>query len=616
MKANEFLRVAFYLRVSTEEQVKDWYWLEYQADAIEQLVEFKSTQPPFWTHDKRHRYIDEGDTGSNLNRKDFKRMMADAKKWEFDIVVVWKIDRLSRNLSHLLRVFEELKSYKVWFYSIKENLDFSWPVGKLIFQIFWALAEFEREMIKSRTSEWKKASAKRWNYIWNGIPYWYDTIKKSSEKWTKLEIVEWEAKIVRKIFTWFVFEQYHYLKIVSKLNDLNIPKWVAARVCNKGTKWHQSTIKNMLQNTAYAWTRVENIKDDDGEPERIEVTVPQIIEEDIFEFAQLRIKEINNGNVASNNGGGENKYLLSRKIVDVETWKCLVWYTRYRGQTYGYRRKAFTDNQTAKRYKNVDITWEAIDSYIWEKLQIAIERPEKLFLMFQKQVSHGNDLSQLKTSSKELWELIQQNALGLEAIEVDYYKWQISEQKKDTLITKLTKANNRLEKQKSEVDQNIENLLTTLYSKELIKKTAKQFSKNLKSMSLEQKQLIVEALIEKIIVKIHDNWEKHIKVIFKFDPKNINWKTPKDELKNGISYSKSNDAACETRVNGNQGLEGYIYLYIQAKLNSFRKGRIWHSEFIDVPFKANTWLMTQTANEMSVFKNSKMPKDFDTFPSQ
>jgi len=81
MKANEFLRVAFYLRVSTEEQVKDWYGLEYQADAIKQLVEFKSTQPPFWTHDKRHRYIDEGDTGSNLNRKNFKRMMADAKKW-------------------------------------------------------------------------------------------------------------------------------------------------------------------------------------------------------------------------------------------------------------------------------------------------------------------------------------------------------------------------------------------------------------------------------------------------------------------------------------------------------------------------------------------------------
>lgn len=57
----------------------------------------------------------------------------------------------------------------------------------------------------------------------------------------------------------------------------------------------------MLQNTAYAGTRIENIKDDDGETERIEVTVPQIIEEDIFEFAQLRIKEINNGKVTSKN---------------------------------------------------------------------------------------------------------------------------------------------------------------------------------------------------------------------------------------------------------------------------------------------------------------------------
>jgi len=90
------------------------------------LLEFKSKDTPFWKHDKKHLYIDEGCTGSNLNRNGFHKMMKDAKKWEFDIIVVWKIDRLSRNLSHLLTVFEELREQKIGFYSIKESLDFSW----------------------------------------------------------------------------------------------------------------------------------------------------------------------------------------------------------------------------------------------------------------------------------------------------------------------------------------------------------------------------------------------------------------------------------------------------------------------------------------------------------
>lgn len=124
-----------------------------------------------WTHDKKYEYFDMGCTGADLNRPQYKKMMEDAKEDKFDIIAVWKIDRLSRNLSHLLGTFEILQKNKVGFYSLKENVDFSGPIGKLTFQIFGALAEFERETIKTRTKEGKVASARLGNYILNGVPF-------------------------------------------------------------------------------------------------------------------------------------------------------------------------------------------------------------------------------------------------------------------------------------------------------------------------------------------------------------------------------------------------------------------------------------------------------------
>lgn len=78
-----------------------------------------------WVHEDAWTYKDLGCTGADLNRPAFKRMMEDAKDGKFDMIAVWKIDRLSRNLSHLLATFETLQSYKVGFFSLKENIDFT-----------------------------------------------------------------------------------------------------------------------------------------------------------------------------------------------------------------------------------------------------------------------------------------------------------------------------------------------------------------------------------------------------------------------------------------------------------------------------------------------------------
>jgi site-specific DNA recombinase len=101
------IKVAFYIRVSTEEQAKDGYGADMQLRGLQDMIKYKAEYFN-WTHDTKYEYFDMGCTGADLNRPQYKRMMEDAKEWKIDIVAVWKIDRLSRNLSHLLGTFEIL----------------------------------------------------------------------------------------------------------------------------------------------------------------------------------------------------------------------------------------------------------------------------------------------------------------------------------------------------------------------------------------------------------------------------------------------------------------------------------------------------------------------------
>jgi DNA invertase Pin-like site-specific DNA recombinase len=141
-----------------------------QKNALYDLWRFKAGSSN-WVSKDEWFFIDDGYSGKDLKRPAYERMMDMVRQKEFDMVVVWKIDRISRNLTHLLNVFEELQSRGVFFFSLKENIDFSGAIGKLTFQIFGALAEFERKTIMMRTTEGKIASARMGNFTKNTTPF-------------------------------------------------------------------------------------------------------------------------------------------------------------------------------------------------------------------------------------------------------------------------------------------------------------------------------------------------------------------------------------------------------------------------------------------------------------
>jgi DNA invertase Pin-like site-specific DNA recombinase len=95
-------------------------------------------------------YVDIGISGSKEKRPQLDKLMADAHRRRFDVVIVWKFDRFARSVSHLLRALETFDALGIAFVSLSESLDTSTPAGKMVFTVLGAVAELERSLIAER----------------------------------------------------------------------------------------------------------------------------------------------------------------------------------------------------------------------------------------------------------------------------------------------------------------------------------------------------------------------------------------------------------------------------------------------------------------------------------
>lgn len=131
------MRAAVYGRVSTTDQT-----------AENQLIELRQyCAARGWTSTE---YTDTGVSGAKDRRPALDSLIADAKRRRFDVVVCWRLDRLGRNLRHLVTLVEEFQALRVDFVSLGEGIDCTTPAGKLQLHILAALAQFERERIRER----------------------------------------------------------------------------------------------------------------------------------------------------------------------------------------------------------------------------------------------------------------------------------------------------------------------------------------------------------------------------------------------------------------------------------------------------------------------------------
>ncbi len=395
-------RCAIYCRVSTDEQVQNWNWLEIQKESL--LNYIKANNHNF-TINKNNIYIDEWKSWASKEEKDrpaLFKMFNDAQNKEFDVVLVWKIDRFFRKTLYLLEWVDFLDSLWIWFISITQNFDTTQAFWKMMLQMMWVIAELERELIKERTNSWILAVMKKWKW-WRGLyPYWY---KKDKEGY--LVIDEEESKIVKMIFNLLVNKGYTLNKILDKLNALNVEtstyKW---KLWNKRLEqlkhknhWHRMTIQRIVTNQIYTWVLIQNryrkTRKDKHKTERpkeewIISDCPKIINKDLFSKAQYQLEK--NRNYSRRNKKEWVEYMLSTLLYDKETWYKFSWYMSMKW-TINYRLDIRNKSKEKIPYKW--ISGNKIETIIWNKISNVLKNPS-LILEELKKIDKNNNWIDIK----------------------------------------------------------------------------------------------------------------------------------------------------------------------------------------------------------------------------
>jgi DNA invertase Pin-like site-specific DNA recombinase len=132
------MRVAIYARVSTHDQTTENQLLE-----LRRYVEARG-----WTATAE--YIDQGVSGAKDRRPALDRLTADVRRHTVEGVLTWSLDRLGRNLRHLVLLMDDWQARKVTFVTLREGIDTSTPAGRMAAGLFSVIAEFERARIKER----------------------------------------------------------------------------------------------------------------------------------------------------------------------------------------------------------------------------------------------------------------------------------------------------------------------------------------------------------------------------------------------------------------------------------------------------------------------------------
>jgi site-specific DNA recombinase len=227
------LRVIGYTRVSSDEQAEYGSGLDYQAEAIENFAMSQG-------YDLLAVISDPGISGATLpdKRPGFSQVIAMAEDEKFDVLLVWKFDRLARHLVYAVQTVAWLQEYGVDLRSITEPIDTTSPIGQVIFSVLAGMASMEREAITERTRAGRVKKAERGGYAGGVAPLGYKRTERG------LELVEHEAKIVRLIYQ--LHNQGLSLRAIAKRLTAEGYR------TKKNRKWYASTIAAVLDNAKYS----------------------------------------------------------------------------------------------------------------------------------------------------------------------------------------------------------------------------------------------------------------------------------------------------------------------------------------------------------------------------
>lgn len=344
-------RCAIYTRKSTSAGLDQAFnSLDAQREACQRYLQSQS-----WTA-LPHRYDDGGFTGASLDRPAFRQLMADVESGLVDVVVVYKVDRLSRSLLDFARVMDTFNARNVAFVSVTQNFSTADAIGRLTLNMLMSFAEFEREMIAERTRD--KISAARRKGKWTGgiVPMGYTPVDR------RLHVCEDEAVIVRQLFQKYL-EGNSAVRLSQWLNDQGIP--LKHQQVPRERPWNKDLVLRILKNPLYRGMVHSQGRHYPGEQ-------TALVEADMFDQVQAMLAP----KVRVRHWGTRNPYYLVRGTLKCGQCGSVMTTasTHTKGRTYRYYRCVRRGKQGSATCATRQLPAEAIESFVVDQLREAIRQ--------------------------------------------------------------------------------------------------------------------------------------------------------------------------------------------------------------------------------------------------
>src|ERR1700748_3013163 len=205
-ESSKIVRCAIYTRKSTEHGLdQEFNSLDAQREACEAYIKSQASQG--WRVLPQH-YDDPAYSGGNLERPALKRLLREIELGRIDVIVVYKIDRLTRSLADFAKLVEIFDAKSISFVAVTQQFNPTTSMGRLTLNVLLSFAQFERELASERVRDKVAASRKKGKWTGGTTPLGYDA------KDRRLAVNPAEAKTVRMIF-----ERYLALKSLQKVVD-------------------------------------------------------------------------------------------------------------------------------------------------------------------------------------------------------------------------------------------------------------------------------------------------------------------------------------------------------------------------------------------------------------
>ena len=416
---------AIYPRVSSDKQESEGTSLQTQLEACLKYCQDKG-------YNLAYRFS-ETYSGLTLDRPKLNELRELIRNEQIDVVIIYCLDRLSRNATHGVILRDELDKHGVILESVTEDIDKT-PLGEAITYLRGTFSQLEAEKIKERTLRGKRERAKEGIIPHGGFArlYGYD-YSKITKKRTVNEIEEYWVK---KIYEWLVSKGLSTNAITYRLRKLNAPTKFSQY-------WNRSSVMGILKNPAYtgktyAFTFHQGTNRRKPKDEWMEIpnATPAIISEELFEAAQAQLKI----NFERSKRSTKQQYLLRSHLY---CRHCGRSYCGHVNRTIGYYRCPGKLRITApiNRCSNKNWRSDKLEALVWEKVMTVLDSPELIITAIEKQ---RNEVDSLGTQEAEL-EQVEKQLIALDRQQRQLLRWALKEFPEEQVISE----NKRLKESKS-----------------------------------------------------------------------------------------------------------------------------------------------------------------------